>query len=635
MTNILLQHRRLLVILSHVLIAGLCYYFGFLLRFDGKIPPREFGIFLTTLPLAVLFKFLSLLYFRLHQGLWRYASLDDLLLLLKACTLSTTAFIIAVIFTYGHGFPRSVFVIDWILSLLAFGGIRLSYRVFKELTPKHDRKNTPGRRTLIIGAGNDGETALRDLRRSSGHTHKVVGFLDDDLLKHGMTIHGVPVLGTTKDAVAIMKAEEIQEVLFAIPSLSKHYIREIVQQCGGQNIRFRLLPSVRDIVSGKVEVQHVRNVEVEDLLGREPIQLNRDRVFHNVRGKSVLITGAGGSIGSELARQVASYEPSRLVLFDLAETALFEIDNELAAQYPRLSRKIVLGDITNQDHVESAFQKYAPAIIYHAAAYKHVPLMEAHPIRAVHNNTFGTKLVAETAIKYDAEQFLLISTDKAVHPKSVMGATKRCAEMVLATAATYSTKMLTVRFGNVLGSSGSVIPLFRRQIAAGGPVTITHPDATRYFLTIPEAVELVLQAGAIGKGGEIFLLEMGDPIRIVDLAKNMIELSGLTVGEDIKIEYIGLRPGEKLHEELVIDGETVDHTVVPKVLVHKPQAIDRALFTQKLIALEKAARNNDEETTLDDLMDIIMTFDNHHDIDLRTPNEHPTPFPPPLRIVNG
>lgn len=596
----LTRHRRTLIFFLHFLIAAGSYTAAFLVRFDGVLPFAEWQNYSHLVLYAVLFKMLAMYRFQLYQGYWRYVSTYDLIRIIKACTASSLALVALWVFLGPEmgvrGFPRGVFLLDWLISIFAFGGVRLLVRLFREAV-EAGLTETAGRRTLIVGAGDTGETALRELRKHFGAQYNVVGFVDDDGDKRGMILHGVKVIGGTADVGRLAREKGVEEVLFAIPSASKRLYRGIVEQCEGVPVRFRILPSLADLISGRFKPHQMRQVSVEDLLGRDPVSLDRQRVERDLEGTCVLITGAGGSIGSELARQIATARPSRIILFDIAETPLFEVDRQLGELFPRLPRELVLGDIMIRERVERVFEQFRPQRVFHAAAYKHVPMMEKHPLDAVRNNVTGTRHVAEAAIRFGAGKFVLISSDKAVHPRNVMGATKRCAELLLASLDPGPTAFIAVRFGNVLGSNGSVVPIFRQQINAGGPVRVTHPEATRFFMTIPEAVELVLQASVIGRGGEVFLLDMGDPVSIVQLARNMIELSGLRPGDDIEIEYTGLRPGEKLHEELVIAGENVRPTEVPKVLVHVRGALDRESVAAGLAALEASAAQGDAEAT--------------------------------------
>jgi FlaA1/EpsC-like NDP-sugar epimerase len=428
-------------------------------------------------------------------------------------------------------------------------------------------------------------------------------------------MHGFRVLGKLENAQKIIKKHHITELLIAMPSAPKSTVRKFVDNCSDEKIKFRILPAMADIITGKLTVQHIRDVEVEDLLGREPISLDRSRVLEQMRGKCVLVTGAGGSIGSELARQIAGYNPRHLLMLDMGETPLFEIDREIAELTPNVKRTAIVCDIKNRHAVQSIFQTHAPNLVFHAAAYKHVPLMEDHPSEAVTNNILGTRNLAETAVKYETEKFVMISTDKAVRPTNVMGATKRCAELLVnALNQDSKTAFASVRFGNVLGSNGSVVPIFKKQIKNGLPIKITHPDITRYFMTIPEAVELVLQAETIcsKQGGEVFILDMGEPIKIVDLAKNLIKLSGLKEEEDIDIVYTGLRPGEKLYEELIAHGEDVELTDIPKIMVHRRNGKhnnDQMQILEQLTGLVKLAQTQDAEKTRQQLWQTVCQND--------------------------
>ncbi|MBP7276113.1 MAG: polysaccharide biosynthesis protein [Kiritimatiellae bacterium] len=595
----LIKHRRLLYVLMHAVFSALIFCAAFWIRFEGNIPSNYFAALWNALPLAVVCRLGAMILFRLHIGLWRYTSVDDLVRIIKSNTLSTIILVTILFFvTHLKGFPRSVFVIDWLLGIVVFGGKRLVIRLFKEsLDRKRDQTHLLN--TLIAGAGDAGALALRLLRGPHRQNHCVIGFLDDDPGKQGMMISGCLVLGKLKIAPRLVKEREVREILIAMPSASKEVIRSLVESCAGLSVRFRILPAVADLVTGMLKAQSIREVQVEDLLGRDPILLNRENVHSTLHNECVMVTGAAGSIGSEIARQVATCHPKRLVLVDIAESPLFEIDREIAAKSPQTFRSAVIADIRNVRNLDEVMERYGPDRIFHAAAYKHVPLMEDHPIEAANNNVLGTLRLASAAARHGVKSFIMISTDKAVRPGNIMGCTKRIAERVVSgmNGPFIRTVFVAVRFGNVLGSNGSVIPIFRRQIEHGGPVTVTHPDMTRFFMTIPEAVELVLQAGLSGQAGDIFVLDMGQQVRIKDLAENLIRLSGLIPGKDIEIVYTGLRPGEKLSEELFSESEDLVPTGVPKLNVLRRKSTASANHEelhQKLALLETAVDERNE-----------------------------------------
>lgn len=560
----IIKHRRTLIILLHILLAVISFSGAFAIRFDGIIEPRYIDAYLSMLPVAVAVKLIAIWRFRLLSGLWKYIGMDELFRLFKALTLSTIVLMAVVWILYGHGFPRMVFVIDYMLALFLMAGVRAFSRFYRE---HWDGFYTSGdiKRAAILGAGHTGDMAYRMLRAQTDTLYKVVAYLDDDTAKQGMRMHDVPVRGPLSDLPDVIKSHDITDVVFAIPTMSKQDIASQIAHVSGEKLNFHIMPTFRDATSGRVLFDELRNVEIEDLLGRNPIALNNQNIIDQLNGQTVLITGAGGSIGAELSRQVAACHPHRLVLVDFGETPLFHIQQELLKSFPQLDLVSIVGDIKHPDTLNTAFAKHQPHIVYHAAAYKHVPLMEAHPVEAVLNNIFGTYYLARAAIQTGVEHFVMISTDKAVRPTNIMGATKRYAELLLTNLKPNGTTFIGVRFGNVLGSNGSVIPTFRWQIGDGGPVTVTHPDITRFFITIEEAVGLVLQAGGIGKNADMFVLDMGEPVKIADMARSMIELSGLKPEEDIKIKYTGLRPGEKLYEELVAHGEEVVNTEIPKL----------------------------------------------------------------------
>jgi FlaA1/EpsC-like NDP-sugar epimerase len=459
-------------------------------------------------------------------------------------------------------------MLDMAATFLILAGLRMIVRLYHE----EFRTIESGRlkRFLIVGAGNAGEALLREIHRMPVAQYEVIGFIDDDPVKQDINIHGIAVLGPVEQLPDICKSRNIEEIAIAIPSASHQQLRRVIQVCEGTKIRFRTVPSITDIASGKLRVSQIRDVDINDLLGREAVQLDLHLIETYARDKVILVTGAGGSIGSEMCRQLCNFKPKLILLIEQAENPLFHIERELHKQFPDVFLKAIICNITDKRRVEEIFEKYKPQVIIHAAAHKHVPLMELNPGESIKNNVVGTQMVANAADKYNSSNFVLISTDKAVNPTSIMGSSKRIAEIYTQDLdKTSQTHFVTVRFGNVLGSEGSVVPIFKKQIAQGGPITVTHPEMKRYFMTIPEASQLVLQAAAMGKGGEIFVLDMGEPVKIVDLARELITLSGFRPKEDIEIEFIGTRPGEKLFEELSIKGEDMLPTRHPKIGIWK------------------------------------------------------------------
>jgi len=523
----------------------------------------------------------------LHRASWRYVSLRDVFAVARASWwgflgifllyygLQNARVLGLKITTFGEKFPDSVFVLDFAGTIALVCGARLAVRLYyEEVRPVADGVAP---KLLIIGAGDAGENVVREILRMPVSRYRIVGFLDDDESKWGAQIHGFEVLGPVADIKKICDEYAVDEILIAMPSATRERLRQVVELCQGTNLRFKTLPALADLISGRASVKEIRDVDINDLLGRAPVRLDEEEIAKFIRGRVVMVTGAGGSIGAEMCRQMARFEPCRLILFERAEPSLFLIDQELRRSWPKLDLLPCIGDVNDAGRVEWVFARERPSAVVHAAAHKHVPMMEYNPGEALKNNVRGTRILADAADRHGCEKFVFISTDKAVNPTSVMGGSKRLAEMyVQALSARSRTQFVTVRFGNVLGSSGSVIPIFREQIARGGPVTVTHPDMVRYFMTIPEAAQLVLQAASMGRGGEIFVLDMGEQVRIVDLAREMITLSGFRPDIDIKIEFTGVRPGEKLYEELAIDGENVSRTAHPKIGIWKniPVAYD-------------------------------------------------------------
>lgn len=617
----------ILVFLLDGLFLGLSWVIAYLVRFDFQIPDQFVGPMWTVLPAVVVIKLACFFGFNCYRGMWRFTGLADLTNLLRATVLGSVITVVGIALAFRfENFPRSVVLIDWCLSLMAVSGTRLAIRLFYQkyvptspilslTTPAISRSVAASRprkrRLLIIGAGSCGEKIYREIHDNPQLNFAVVGFLDDDASKIGRMIHGVPVRGIIGDLDAVIEQTGAEEILIAIPSASAQEMRRIVALCKASGIRYKTVPSYGELIDGRVSVSAIREVSYRDLLGREPVRLDEGRIFDTIRGRQVLVTGAGGSIGSELCRQVCRYDPAALVLLERAESPLYEIELELRKSAGHLRIVPVLADIRDREHLRRIFAAERPQTVFHAAAYKHVPMLELHPWKAIENNILGTLCLVETADEFGVERFVLVSTDKAVRAANVMGASKRVAEMLALnrhSCGVSGTQYMAVRFGNVVGSVGSVVPLFKRQIEAGGPVTVTHPEVTRYFMTIREAAQLIMQAGAMGRGGEIFILDMGTPVRIVDMARDLIRLSGFEPDVDIRIEFIGLRPGEKLYEELITADENLLPTAHPRIFMLQGGACDVALLNGKIRELEAAARIQDPAAIRAKLMEIVPDY---------------------------
>jgi FlaA1/EpsC-like NDP-sugar epimerase len=568
-------------------------WFGaYFLRFNLELPPDSFLVSaVTALPAVCAVHALMFWYIGLYRGVWRFASMPDLIRITKAVFFAVGLSAIALFLaTRMEGIPRAVFPLHGVLLVLLLGGPRFAYRWFKD----HRFTAVGDKKVLIVGAGRSAEMLVRDMIRVAGGPYQPIGYVDDDVVQDGREVHGIPVLGTYDRLPELVREHGVELVLIAIPTATSKQLRRVVELCERAGVPFRILPRLQDLVTGQVSFKELRDVRIEDLLGREPVTLDWKGIAGLTNEKTIMVTGGGGSIGAELCRQIARLGPTCLVLFERSEHNLYQIEMELRAEFPALRLVPLLGDVCDVVAVEDAFRRYAPHSVFHAAAYKHVPLLEDQLRQAVLNNVAGTHVVAGFADKYDSESFVLISSDKAVNPANVMGATKRVAEIVCQDLSQRSrTRFITVRFGNVLGSSGSVVPLFQQQIARGGPVTVTHPDIMRYFMTIPEASQLILQASAIGNGGEIFVLDMGEPVKITYLAEQLIRLSGKRLGEDVEIVYTGLRPGEKLYEELFHGAEKLGHTSHPKILLAHCRQLETRLVQETITAIERAAAVND------------------------------------------
>ncbi|MHC4425084.1 MAG: polysaccharide biosynthesis protein [Planctomycetota bacterium] len=584
--SVLLRFRRPLIILAHTIAFAASLMLSFLVVQNMEFKRAWLDLYPTLLLLFIVVKLPIFWLFKQYRGWWRYVGISDLLGILRASLVSTLIivviwFAIAQIDAVPTNLPlgmerpaEGVCIADMFATFLLLGGLRIAIRLYYE----EYRTVEAGRlkRFLIIGAGNTGEALLREIHRMPIAEYEVVGFIDDDPAKQGISIHGIGVLGTVEQLPDVCEERNIEEIAIATPSASHQQLRHVIQVCEGTKIRFRTVPSMTDIASGKFRVSQIRDVDINDLLGREAVQLDLDLIEAFAKDKTILVTGAGGSIGSEMCRQLCNFDPKLLLLVEQAENPLFYIARELHKQFPGVSIKTLVCDITDKIRVDGLFQEYKPQVVIHAAAHKHVPLMELNASEAIKNNVVGTQIVADAADNCGTTNFVMISTDKAVNPTSMMGSSKRIAEMYIQDLnRTSKTHFVTVRFGNVLGSDGSVVPIFKRQIAEGGPVTITHPEMKRYFMTIPEASQLVLQAATMGAGGEIFVLDMGEPVKIVDLARELITLSGFKPGEDIEMTFTAPRAGEKLFEELSIEGEDMQRTRHPKIGIWKNIPMDR------------------------------------------------------------
>lgn len=566
--------RLALLIFLDSLIVSVAIYFAFLIVYPYTSQPFDTNVMIITAIALLAAHHVFALVYNLYNKVWAYASVGELVSIVKAVTLTIVTAGIVQFFVNDFSVYRRALIVTWMLHIILIGGSRFLWRIYRD---RYITNSDSKKRTLIIGAGDAGAMMARQLNSEHNDSDLwPIGFVDDDGTKERMQVYNLPVLGKVKDVAAIVSENDIEHIVIAIPSLKNGQLNDIIEQCSKTNVKVQMIPKLEDLASGRVAVSNLKNVEVEDLLGRAPVVLDMDSIEATVTGHTVMVTGAGGSIGSELCRQLMRFKPARIVLFGHGEFSIYSIDMELKKKYGQSGTEIIpiIGDVKDRKRVFKVIEKYQPKKIYHAAAHKHVPLMEYNPHESVKNNVIGTKNVAEAAHANQVDTFVLVSTDKAVNPTNVMGASKRVAEMVVQHLASQSeTKFVAVRFGNVLGSRGSVIPLFKKQIEAGGPVTVTDPEMTRYFMTIPEASRLVVQAGTLARGGEIFVLDMGEPVKIVDLAKNLIRLSGYSE-EEIGIEYSGIRPGEKMYEELLGEDEVHPEEVFEKIYIGKTVEVD-------------------------------------------------------------
>ena len=605
--------KRLIILIADILAVILAYGLALWLRFDmrySKIPDQYLTGYMYYAVLACVITVASYSVAKLYRSVWTYAGISEVLRTFATSIIA--AGITGITFSISiTRMPISFYLVGWALMFGFTAAIRLMYRLLRRaLMRSESAREANGRQQniMIVGAGASGLMLLEEYRTSYYLTDHVKIFIDDNEQKWHKYLDGVRIEGGRDKIIESVEKYKIDKIILAMPSADRKDIKAILEICNQTNCQIQTVPGVYQLVNGEVNVSKLRNVEIEDLLGRDPIEVNLDEILGYVKGKTVLVTGGGGSIGSEICTQLAEHEVGHLIIFDIYENNAYDIQQKLKWNHPELNLTVLIGSVRNMHRINSVMKKYEPDVVFHAAAHKHVPLMEDSPNEAIKNNVFGTYKTASAAGRNHVKKFVLISTDKAVNPTNIMGASKRMCEMIVQTLNHfYETDFVAVRFGNVLGSNGSVIPLFEKQIAAGGPVTVTHPDIIRYFMTIPEAVSLVLQAGAYAKGGEIFVLDMGEPVKIADLAKNLIRLSGYKLGEDIEIEYTGLRPGEKLYEELLMDEEGLQDTENKMIHIGKPIDMDEEKFMHQLIQLRDAA-NEDSDAIRAMVKEIVPTY---------------------------
>ena len=601
--------KPILMLIDAVLI-NLAYILAFYFRYNYS----DFWFYSDSykeVALIVTVIYISCFYlFRLYESLWSYASIDEFMLVIGGCLVANIA-TIAFVRIAGHGFAYGVSIIVCAFSIIFILGFRMSFRIFDRFASIINSNNSidERKRVMIIGAGASAAMVIKEMKSSNQSKYKPVALIDDEEYKKGKNIMGVKVFGNREDIPTIAKQKGIETILLAIPTIDDDNKKQILEICKQTNCKIEIVPGMYEILNGRVSLNQIRKVNIEDLLGREAVQLDMEGIYSYIHNKTVLVTGGGGSIGSELCRQILKFQPKQLIIFDIYENNAYDLQMELKYKYPKLNLKVLIGSVRDKKRLESIFDKYSPNIVFHAAAHKHVPLMEESPMEAIKNNVFGTYNVADCAHKYNAERFVMISTDKAVNPTNVMGATKRMCEMIIQSMDKISeTRFVAVRFGNVLGSNGSVIPLFKKQIAHGGPVTLTNKNITRFFMTIPEAAQLVIQAGAYAQGGEIFVLDMGKPVKIYDLAWDLIKLSGFVPNKDIKIEITGLRPGEKLYEELLMSEEGLTNTKHEKIFIGKSTFSDLGEIQERMKELAEIIEKDDVELLIEKIEEIVPTY---------------------------
>ncbi len=607
--------RRIQLTLTDIIGINLAFLSALFFHYEGNIPQGMIGEYIKYAMVLNIGKLMIYRYFQLYDSLWEYASIEELIRIVGA-VLSANFMGIFYLSSMGYRVYYGIYIVSVIIEICFVGGIRFSFRLLRRLTYHQSATRQESRKhVLVIGCGATASMIATEIKNHPESYGQLVGYIDDDPFKLNETIAGIRVIGNRYDIYSVAKRFHVEEIIIAIPTASPKDTKEILAECKRCNTKVRIIPGVRDVLDGHVSMSKIRDVELEDLLGRDPVNLNVGEISTYIRNKTVLVTGGGGSIGSELCRQIALFRPKKLVILDNYENNAYDIQNELHREHKELAVDIMIGSIRDRDNVFSVMEEVRPDVIFHAAAHKHVPLMERSPKEAIKNNVFGTLNVAEAAHQFGVKRFVMISTDKAVNPTNVMGASKRMCEMIIqGLSKTSETKFVAVRFGNVLGSNGSVIPLFKQQIRDGGPITVTHKDITRYFMTISEAAQLVLQAGAIAEGGEIFVLDMGEPVKIYDLAVDIIKLSGLIPFEDIDIEITGLRPGEKLYEELLMDEELLKRTNHNKIFICKPCELDMKMLKKNFEQLERLIKSGDAEEVRAMMRHVVPTYRNAQDV---------------------
>lgn len=610
------RSKQLFLVVADILAVNIAFLLAVSLHYEGNVPSAVLSIYLNSIFILTIGKIVIYKYFELYRSLWTYASVDELMKIVLAGVVANIFGTLYLIFM-GERLYFGIYLTAMILEIAIVGGVRFNSRLVRSMKNKNlFNKQVSDKRILIIGSGATATLIATEIKNHASSYGQVIGFIDDDESKLHKNIAGVKVLGNNHDIYGIVFKYRVTEIIIAMPTAGPYTMRMIIDECKRTNVKVRIMPGIREVIDGQVSLNKIRGVEIEDLLGREAVNLHISEVISYIENKTIMVTGGGGSIGSELCRQIAKLNPGKLIILDNYENNAYEIQNELIKEYgDKLNLDVIIASVRDRYSIFSILADIRPDVIFHAAAHKHVPLMEHSPREAIKNNTFGTKNIAEAAHEYGAERFVLISTDKAVNPTNIMGASKRICEMIIQGLAKQSeTKFTAVRFGNVLDSNGSVVPLFKKQIKEGGPVTVTHKDIIRYFMTIPEAAQLVIQSGAIAKGGEIFILDMGEPIKIYDLAVDLIKLSGLKLDEDIKIEITGLRPGEKLYEELLTDEEGLIGTNCEKIHIGQPGEIDYPELEKSLEELCLVLKSPDTNDLIDMVKKIVPTYRDNHEV---------------------